>query len=190
MNIAIIPARGNSVRVPRKNVRDFRGKPMLRYPIDVAKASNLFQLVVVSTDDDEIEQVALDAGAVVTRRASDDGSKGTQEIARDVLSHFKTVGMACVVYPCSPLLSPSLLQIGRASLNQWRPFSMSVDDRDQDAGCYYFGWRDAFMRKVPLEDPLTARVRLPAERVCDINTPADWARAESMYDALRRAPCQ
>lgn len=58
MNIAIIPARGGSKRIPRKNIRDFCGKPMIAWTIEAARASGLFEHVIVSTDDEEIAQVA------------------------------------------------------------------------------------------------------------------------------------
>jgi len=58
MRVAIIPARGGSKRIPRKNVRPFAGKPMISWSIETALASGLFDQVVVSTDDDEIAQVA------------------------------------------------------------------------------------------------------------------------------------
>lgn len=63
MNLAIIPARGGSQRIPRKNIRDFRGKPMIAWSIEAARASGLFEHVVVSTDDDEIAEVARVHGA-------------------------------------------------------------------------------------------------------------------------------
>lgn len=184
MNIAIIPARGGSVRIPRKNIKVFAGKPMLCYPIEAAKASKLFQLIVVSTDDDEIEDTALAMGAVVMRREKDDGRKGTQEIAKDVLTsiagHF-----ACVIYPCSPLLLVEDIWRGMRAL-QFNTYAMTVGPDGQDAGCFYWGRAHAFREGVPLTN--ASHVELPAERVCDINTPEDWARAEHLYDALRRAP--
>ena len=62
-NLAIIPARGGSKRIPRKNVKPFLGKPMLAYSIEVALATGLFDEVMVSTDDEEIAEVAKKAGA-------------------------------------------------------------------------------------------------------------------------------
>ncbi len=58
MNIAIIPARGGSKRIPRKNIREFAGKPMIAYAIDAARQSGLFEHVIVSTDDQEIADMA------------------------------------------------------------------------------------------------------------------------------------
>jgi pseudaminic acid cytidylyltransferase len=63
MNIAIIPARGGSKRIPRKNIKEFCGKPMIAYAITAAKESGLFEHIVVSTDDEEIAQIATTWGA-------------------------------------------------------------------------------------------------------------------------------
>lgn len=189
MKVAIIPARGGSVRIPRKNVRQFRGKSMLLYAIDAAKESGLFDLIVVSTDDTEIATYAFEFDAMVVPREHDDGSIGTQEIAARVLDQLDLHGSACVIYPCTPLLNADLLKLGWSYL--LRPdakcFARSVGPDGQDAGCFYFGWSRAFRARCQLDAFHTIDVPLPAEQVCDINTPEDWARAESMFDALRRA---
>ena len=65
MNIAIIPARGGSKRIPRKNVKEFCGKPMIAWSIEAAKESKLFDHIIVSTDDNEIAEVAKRFGASV-----------------------------------------------------------------------------------------------------------------------------
>ena len=65
MNVAIIPARGGSKRIPKKNIRDFLGKPMIAYSIHAAKESGLFQRIIVSTDSEEIAEIAREYGAEV-----------------------------------------------------------------------------------------------------------------------------
>ena len=65
MNIAIIPARGGSKRIPRKNVKDFYGKPMIAWSIEAAKASGCFDKIIVSTDDQEIADIARQFGAEI-----------------------------------------------------------------------------------------------------------------------------
>lgn len=189
MRAAIIPARGGSVRIPRKNIRQFRGRPIFAYATEAAMQSGLFDSVIVSTDDTEIEGIALKLGCWVLRRDTDDGSKGTQEIARDVLMQLESVTEACVIYPCSPLLVPSDLIRGYALLQrEGALYAMSVQQEPlADAGCFYFGKADAFRVGAPLIDAHTVMVPMPANRVCDINVEADWSRAEQLYDALRRA---
>ena len=65
MNIAIIPARGGSKRIPRKNIKEFHGKPIIAYSIEVAQASGCFDRIIVSTDDEEIALIAKIYGAEV-----------------------------------------------------------------------------------------------------------------------------
>ena len=65
MKIAIIPARGGSLRILRKNIKEFCGKPMIAYAITAAEESGLFEQIVVSTDDEEITQIARTWGAVI-----------------------------------------------------------------------------------------------------------------------------
>ncbi len=111
MNIAVIPARGGSKRIPRKNIRPFGGKPMMAYAIEAARASGLFEHVVVSTDDEQIASVAQACGATVPfmrpAELSDD-----QTVTVPVIAHaaqwFVDQGQApqavCCIYPCVPLL--------------------------------------------------------------------------------------
>lgn len=190
MRLAIIPARGGSRRIPRKNIRPFHGQPMLTYPIQAAKDSGLFDLIVVSTDDFEIADVAFKHGCAVLPRPFDDGTVGTQEIAARVLDTLDVqAGIACVIYATSPLLLAQDLkdahsQLQRPYLNKC--FAMSVGPDGQDAGCFYFGWVRAFRDRRPLDDYTTSKFVLPAERVCDINTWDDWRAAEAKFDAMRR----
>jgi len=76
MNICIIPARGGSKRIPRKNIREFNGKPIIAYSIEAALECDFIDKVIVSTDDKEISQVAIKYGASVpfvrSRELSDD----------------------------------------------------------------------------------------------------------------------
>lgn len=189
MRIAIIPARGGSVRIPRKNVRDFQGKPMLLYPIEAAKEYG-FDLIVVSTDDAEIANVAFHAGCVVIPRPTDDGTTGTQEIAARALDTLGIVrGTACVIYPTSPLVRVEDIQAVRDALSVTSPsrFAMSTDSEGNDAGCLYWGWTGAFRKRMPLGKN-TRKVAIPDERVCDINVESDWGRAEIMFNTLLGAP--
>ena len=65
MNVAIIPARGGSKRIPRKNIKEFCGKPMIAWSIEAAQKSGVFDRIIVSTDDEEIAEVARKYGAEV-----------------------------------------------------------------------------------------------------------------------------
>jgi pseudaminic acid cytidylyltransferase len=187
-SIAIIPARGGSVRLPRKNIRDFMGKPIIAYSIDVAEKFG-FDSIAVSTDDDEIAAVAKEYGASVMWREPDDGTKGTQEVAADVLKasswHFD---FACVIYPCAPLIEVDDLRQAFTAVNTGSRFAFGVGmDPLRDAGAFYFGLAEAFKGGYSLIQPGTAMIPLPNDRVCDINTLEDFERAERMYAALKGA---
>jgi len=108
-HLAVIPARGGSKRIPRKNVRPFAGRPMIAHAIAVAQASGLFARIVVSTDDDEIAGVAQAAGAEVPFRrpaALADDHDGTGAVMAHALDKLRwpDAALACCLYPAVPLL--------------------------------------------------------------------------------------
>ncbi|MBL6449856.1 pseudaminic acid cytidylyltransferase [Fulvivirga sp. 29W222] len=116
-NLAIIPARGGSKRIPRKNIRNFLNKPIISYSIQTAFESGLFSEVMVSTDDDEIAQIALDYGASVPFKRSKDNSDDfatTAEVILEVLNNYKNnnnlFSHACCIYPTAPLLKTTTLK--------------------------------------------------------------------------------
>lgn len=194
MRVAIIPARGGSVRIPRKNLKPFYGRPIITYSIDTARASGLFDRVIVSTDDEEIAGVSRGAGAEVLMREPGLEDVGTQEIAGRALDRLANgtrcvARYACVIYATSPLLLVDDLVAGWDALQQRRTlFAFGVGAEPlRDAGAYYWGEGWAFVSKVPLITPRTCMVPIPESRVCDINTVDDWHRAERMYAANRVA---
>lgn len=184
--VAIIPARGGSVRAPRKNVLPFAGKPMLQWPLEAAEASGLFDYGIVSTDDEEIAALAQDLGCTVHWRATDDGSTGTQEIAAQVIEAFPEIEQACVIYPCSPMLRGLDLTTSHRMLTprvQWVISWLDADGVDADAGCFYWGRAWSFLQRNPLTERPAYYPADPA-RFIDINTHDDLARAEAMFNAL------
>lgn len=110
--VAIITARGGSKRIPRKNIKLFLGKPIIAYSIEAALKSELFDEVMVSTDDAEIAEIAQEFGAKVPfmrgAENSDDYS-GTADVIYEVLSSYNKMGTsfdyACCIYPTAPLIS-------------------------------------------------------------------------------------
>ena len=116
-NIAIIPARGGSKRIPRKNIKDFHGKPIIAYSIDAAIKSELFDEVMVSTDDKEIALVAKKYGASVpfmrSAKNSDDYAT-TADVLIEVINDYKeklnkTYDNVCCIYPTAPFVTPRKL---------------------------------------------------------------------------------
>ena len=113
MNIAVIPARGGSKRILRKNIKPFAGKPMIAHAIGAASASELFEHIVVSTDDEEIAQVARDCGAETPfMRPADlaDDHTPTVPVISHTISACEALGWkidrVCCIYPCVPFLRP------------------------------------------------------------------------------------
>jgi pseudaminic acid cytidylyltransferase len=115
-NVAIIPARGGSKRIPRKNIKLFLGKPIIAYSIETAINSGIFDYVMVSTDDAEIANIAKSYGAQVpffrSHQTSNDFST-TADVIIEVLNELKNTGHeyenACCIYPTAPLLSEKSL---------------------------------------------------------------------------------
>lgn len=115
--IAIITARGGSKRIPGKNKKDFLGRPILAYSIGAALASELFEEVMVSTDDEEIAQIARSAGANVPFMRSSDTANDfatTDDVLMEVLTEYERRGrtfdyMACI-YPTAPFVTAGKLR--------------------------------------------------------------------------------
>lgn len=117
MKIAVIPARGGSKRIPRKNIRDFCGKPMIAYAIEAAIESSLFEHIVVSTDDQEIARLAVELNAEVPfvrpQELADDHTPTVPVIAhaiRECATLGWTIDDVCCVYPAVPFLLPQDLK--------------------------------------------------------------------------------
>lgn len=123
MNIAIIPARGGSKRIPRKNIKEFCGKPMIAWSIEAAKASGLFDHIIVSTDDGEIAEIAQQCGAEVPFmrpvELSDD-YVGTGAVIKHAvewaINNFGELDFICTIYATAPFITPADLINGLALL--------------------------------------------------------------------------
>ncbi|RDL15448.1 pseudaminic acid cytidylyltransferase [Pseudomonas jessenii] len=223
-NVVIIPARGGSKRIPRKNLAPFDGVPMIVRSIRTALDSGLFDQVVVSTDDAEIADVARAHGAEVPflrpAQLADDFT-GTAAVIVHALQQLPAFDYACCVYATAPLLQVRYLREGFELLEQHpdKSFAFSVcnfgfpvqraltldgqgaltalypefrDTRSQDlseafqdAGQFYWGRTDAWLRGEVVYSPVSLPVILPRHLVQDIDTPEDWKRAEYLYAALK-----
>lgn len=119
MNVAIIPARGGSKRIPRKNVKDFCGKPMIAWSIEAAKASGCFDKIIVSTDDREIAAIAIQFGAeipFIRPAALSDDYTGTIPVIRNAVEWLNKndapVDYACCIYATAPFILPEDIKHG------------------------------------------------------------------------------
>lgn len=116
-NIAIIPARGGSKRIPRKNIKEFLGKPIIAYSIETALKSGLFEEVMVSTEDEEIAEIAKKFGAKVPFMRSGknaDDHATTRDVLLEVVNKYKELGREfdyiCCIYATAPLIRQSRLR--------------------------------------------------------------------------------
>ena len=122
-NVAIITARGGSKRIPRKNIRDFCGKPIIAYGINAALKSELFDEVMVSTDDEEIAEISMKYGAKVPFYRSAETSNDyatTMDVLKEVISVYEKQGRMfdhmCCIYPTAPFVTPGKIKKGYEQL--------------------------------------------------------------------------
>ena len=110
--LCIIPARGGSKRIPRKNIKNFKGKPIIAYSIEAALKSGLFEEVMVSTDDNEIAEIGQKYGAKIpflrSKKNADDFAT-TVDVLLEVLTKYKKMGNefenVCCIYPTAPFIT-------------------------------------------------------------------------------------
>ena len=122
-NICIIPARGGSKRIPRKNIKNFNGEPIIAYSIQAALDTKVFDCIMVSTDDNEIKEIAQNYGAEVpflrSSQTSNDNAT-TFEVISEVIASYAEENLRfeniCCLYPCAPLVTPKLLKEGLTHL--------------------------------------------------------------------------
>lgn len=201
--ICIIPARGGSQRISRKNIRKFHGKPIIAYSIETARRSGVFDEIYVSTDDKDIALMASAYGASVIYRGYtlSENDVGTQEVMKGALEGFRLSGRmpeyACCLYATAPMLLPETLADAYDMLIYKKIDDGAYDfplDLDyvvpiatwlRDPGQFYFGRAEAFIGGVDLIGERTMMIKTDKNRECDINTEADWLMAEEMYKALQ-----
>lgn len=180
MKVAIIIARGGSKRIPRKNVKSFHGQPIMLYPLQAALRSNLFDEVYVSTEDEEIAQIAMAHGACVPfmrpKHLATDKATTLQVMGHAVnylLDHAAPLQAACCLYPCSPFVTPVDLVDGWRALadNGRHSYSLPVAQ-----------FPVAAQRALTLEPDRTVRMHHPEmekERTQDVDL--SWYDAGQWY---------
>jgi len=227
LKVAIIPARGGSKRIPRKNIRCFAGKPVMAYSIEAAARCKLFDRIVVSTDDEKIAAVAREHGAetpFVRPSALADDYTDTMAVVAHAVGWLErhqgcNADAICCLYATAPFVRSEDIVAGWRLLEtgQWRfvfsaaafaapvarafsleagggvrmlfPQNFAARSQDipealHDAAQFYWGTRQAWLGDEPIFGADSTVVRLPAQRVQDIDTEEDWIRAEAMYAML------
>jgi N-acylneuraminate cytidylyltransferase len=224
--VAIIPARGGSKRIPRKNVKLFAGLPMIAHSIRAAKQAQVFDRIMVSTDDDEIMDVARAEGAEVPFRRPPELATdfaGTDAVLRHALQWLREEGAAaryfCCIYATAPFIRPDAIRRGLATLTgsgattafsvTTYPYpiaralklrsdgrvemcwpenfvkrSQDFDECYHDAGQFYWGDVDKYLRDGQLFSSDSVPVIIPRQFVQDIDTLEDWEMAERMFMAF------
>jgi len=225
VSLCIIPARGGSKRIPRKNIRPFCGKPMIAWSIETALQSGCFERVVVSTDDAEIAEVARGYGAQVPfMRAAHlaDDFATTGAVMADALQQLQRSGVAaeqvCCLYATAPFVQATDLQQGESLLaasqqdylfsvtaygfpiqralrlqadgsvamfqpEHFQSRSQDLEEAYHDAGQFYWGRWEAWLAEKPVFESALP-LMLPPHRVQDIDSEADWLRAEWLFKAM------
>ena len=226
MNVAVIPARGGSKRIPKKNIKPFCGKPIVAYSIETAIASKLFDRVIVSTDDKEIADIVIQYGAEApfTRPADlSDDYAGTATVVGHTVKWMMDKGYSansvCCIYATAPLIrsddlirsyevfqtdkwdyvfsateyaypiqrSFRIRQDGSVEMFSPEKFikrSQDLEKAYHDAGQFYWGKPNAWLKGVKMFGPTAAIYELPPQRVQDIDTAEDWKRAELLYQLI------
>jgi len=226
--IAIIPARGGSKRIPNKNIQSFAGQPIISYSIKAAQAADLFDRIVVSTDSEEIAEVAKTCGAEVPfirpAELADDFT-GTVPVLLHALNwlneHKSAADYFCCIYATAPFVQPKHIINGFNLLKKrnatiafsvttfpypifralkkggdgrvemfWPEYENSrsndLPEAYHDAGQFYWGNTEKFIREKTLFSSNAVPVILSRCFVQDIDTPEDWETAEKMYLVLQR----
>ena len=126
MKLCIIPARGGSKRIPKKNIRNFHGKPLISYSISSALSAGCFDEVIVTTDDAEIKEIACGAGAVVPfmrePQLADDFAT-TSSVIKDAILKLEQIGIhaddICCLYPTAPFVTPNSINKSHAEMTSY-----------------------------------------------------------------------
>lgn len=127
-NVAIITARGGSKRIPKKNIRNFCGIPIIAYSIRAAIASKIFDEVMVSTDSEEIAEIAKKYGASVpfmrSKKNADDYAT-TEDVILEVLEEYKKIGKTyeyvCCIYPTAPFINEHIIIEAMKKMKEFNP---------------------------------------------------------------------
>ena len=214
--VCVIPARGGSKRILRKNLKEFCGKPILSYSLSNAKKSGIFQNIVVSSEDAEILEFAKKAGVSTFERPKElsDDYTGTRAV---IVNAIESLGIpketfVCCLYATAPLLDFRILREafevaqsraqdcfrafiiaqGRNQMLFREYFTKRSQDLEKvyhDAGQFYFARAGVWQERENIfEDSVS--FLLPQARVADIDTMEDWNLAELKFKQLSLLPPQ
>jgi len=175
-SVCIIPARGGSKRIPKKNIKFFLGKPLIAYSIQTALESGLFEKVVVSTDDVQIAQIAQEYGAEVPFIRPDelsDDFTGSGDVAKHALAFLQEKGevydFLCTIYATAPLLQIKYLKQGLEALKNTPDAHMAFS-----------------VTSMPF--PIQRTFKINADNRCEMFTPEHFqTRSQDLEEAYQDA---
>lgn len=178
INLCYIQARGGSKRFPRKALADWNGHPLVGDAVMKAKATMLFNMVAVSSDDNEILSVAQKYGAIPIWRTPEAASDTAtdDDVAREVLGYFRDIDVVCKLYPCVPLLDQYNIVDTWYKLEQYVCDGVyGVDETGKDAGALYMfkysAWQDK--KTINIKDGRFNWYKYRLPKCQDINYPGD-----------------
>ena len=229
MNIAIIPARGGSRRIPRKNIKKFNGKPIIYWSIKCALQTKLFDQVIVSTDDKDIARLSKKFGAKVPFMRPTNLSHNSVGIIKVISSAVKwivknenKIKYVCCIFPTSPLMKAKDIQLGYKKIVKnklsyvfsgasypssiYRSFSLDKNNKNlkicfkkkfnkkknlnlkffYDAGQFYWGTKEAWVKKRNIFSSKSAILEIPRWRTQDINDNKDWITAQNLFKGIKK----
>jgi len=187
--LGVIPARGGSKRIPRKNIRDFCGKPLIAWTIEAALDSTLDE-VIVSTDDEEIRDVAHNFGAwapFLRPKELATDSASTCSVIRHalqwVMEHRRcTPENAVILQPTSPLRMTEDIDLGLRTY-KWYMLEAFASGKECADGAFYAAKRDGFFSNLP---PWVFKDIYDDKPMPDIDTEEDWKEAERLMSKRLR----
>lgn len=181
MNLCYVQARGGSKRFPRKNLALWNGIPMVADAIKKAKATGLFDIIAVSSDDPEILGVAHDCGVLPlwrTPEASSDTATD-DDVAREVLEYFPNAAIICKLYPCIPLIQSKQIRDIFLDVHFSDTYGIyTTDSKWKDAGAIYIFRKSMWDKIKTLSLNVYPWDKIAIANACDINTYADLEEAK------------
>lgn len=172
--LAIITARGGSKRIPRKNIKLFSGTPIISYSIQAALKSEVFDEVMVSTDDREIAEISVSCGAKVPflrSPATSNDYATTADVILEVIDEYRKIGMSfdyiCCIYPTAPFITPSRLKEAMGKLK-----SSSAD---------------SLIPVVRFSYPIQRALKIESERLMMIHPENMYKRSQDLMPAYHDA---
>lgn len=187
MNLCYIQARAGSKRFPKKALALWNGKPMVADAIEKAQSTGLFDYIAVSSDDQEVLQIAVDYGVLPLWRspATANDTATDDDVAAEVLRYFPDIDTVCKLYPCIPLISSTDIKDLFYIFDKYPLGGVYfIDFNGNDAGAAYIFRRSYFYKYNSIALGRFPWTKWATTHACDINTPEDLEIAKKKAGLL------